>query len=45
VITVAVKDDLVARIESDLAGMTEKAIVDYAFRIMDTPPEDLFEVT
>jgi formylmethanofuran dehydrogenase subunit E len=44
-ITVTVREDLVARMESELAGMSEKAIIDYAFRIMDTPAGDLFEVT
>ena len=45
VITVTARQDVVARMEGDLEGMSEKAIIDYAFKIMDTPAVDLFEVT
>ncbi len=33
-----------AAIENDLKGAEEKAVIDYAFRIMDTAPEEMFEV-
>lgn len=44
-ITVTLRQDLLGRLERDLEGMAEKAIIDYAFEIMDTPAVDLFEVT
>lgn len=44
-ITVTLREDLLRRMERDLDGMSEKAIIDYAFEIMDTPAGDLFEVT
>jgi hypothetical protein len=31
-------------IETDLKGAEEKAVIDYAFKIMDTAPEEMFEV-
>jgi formylmethanofuran dehydrogenase subunit E len=44
-VAVALRSEFLAKIESDLKGAEEKAIVDYAFKIMDTPSEDIFEVT
>jgi formylmethanofuran dehydrogenase subunit E len=44
-VLVSLKDDFLARIEGDLKGAEEKAVVDYAFKIMNTAPEEMFEVT
>jgi formylmethanofuran dehydrogenase subunit E len=44
-VSIALRQEFLARIETDLDGVEEKAIVDYAFKIMDTPFEDIFEVT
>jgi formylmethanofuran dehydrogenase subunit E len=44
-VAVSLRPEFLAAIENDLAGVEEKAIVDYAFEIMDTPLEDIFEVT
>jgi formylmethanofuran dehydrogenase subunit E len=44
-IQITLKPEFLARIENDLDGAEEKAIVDYAFRIMDTAPEEMLEVT
>jgi formylmethanofuran dehydrogenase subunit E len=43
-VNVGLKDGFLARIEEDLKGAEEKAIIDYAFKIMDTAPEEMFEV-
>jgi formylmethanofuran dehydrogenase subunit E len=43
-ISITVRSEFLARIEKDLEGAPEKAVVDYAFKIMDTPSEDIFEV-
>ena len=42
---VDLKHDFVQRMERTLEGAAEKAVVDYAYRIMDTPAGELFEVT
>jgi formylmethanofuran dehydrogenase subunit E len=44
-LTVALRADFLERLERELAGAAEKAVIDYAFRIMDTPTGELFEVT
>jgi formylmethanofuran dehydrogenase subunit E len=43
-VTVTLKEGLLLSLERGLEGMPEKAIIDYAFEIMDTPAGDLFEV-
>jgi formylmethanofuran dehydrogenase subunit E len=42
--SIALRRGFLESIENDLKGAEEKAVVDYAFRIMDTPFEDIFEV-
>ena len=44
-VTITLRDDLLAGMERDLKGAGEKAIVDYGFKIMDTAPDEIFEVT
>jgi len=44
VLVVGLKPAFLRRMGRDLDGAPEKAVVDYAFRIMDTPQGDLFEV-
>jgi formylmethanofuran dehydrogenase subunit E len=44
-VSIALKDGFLRKMESDLKGADEKAVVDYAFKIMDTPLGDIFEVT
>jgi formylmethanofuran dehydrogenase subunit E len=44
-VDVRLRDDFLIRIEKDLEGADEKAIVDYSFRIMDTAPGEMFEVS
>ena len=41
---VTLRDDLLRSMEAELDGVPEKAVVDYSFRIMDTSPEEIFEV-
>jgi formylmethanofuran dehydrogenase subunit E len=41
---VTLRDDFLRAMEEELRGAAEKAVVDYSHRIMDTRPEDLFEV-
>ena len=43
-VTIALRDTFLAAMEAALGGSPEKAVVDYAHAIMDTAPEDLFEV-
>ncbi len=43
-VLVSLTDRFLAGIENDLKGAEEKAIIDYAFKIMDTAPEEIFEV-
>jgi hypothetical protein len=33
------------KMERELDGKPEKAVIDYAFRIMDTAPDEIFEVS
>ena len=44
-IRVRLLEDFLKRIEVDLEGVPEKAVIDYAFKIMDTQAEEIFEVT
>ena len=41
---IRLRQDFLERMERELEGSPEKAIIDYAFQIMDTPLDDLFEV-
>jgi formylmethanofuran dehydrogenase subunit E len=43
-LVVSLKASFLRRMDEALAGAPEKAVVDYAFLIMDTPEGDLFEV-
>jgi formylmethanofuran dehydrogenase subunit E len=43
--TVRLLKDVLKRLEVDLEGVPEKAVIDYAFKIMDTQLEEMFEVT
>lgn len=43
-LTVTLRDEFLEKMEADLEGAPEKAVVDYAYGIMDTPAEELFEV-
>ena len=43
-LVVTLKDGFLGSIENDLEGAEEKAVIDYAFKIMDTAPEEMFEV-
>jgi len=42
---VSVRNDFMSRMDHDLEGVGEKAVIDYAFRIMDTPVDHLFEIS
>jgi formylmethanofuran dehydrogenase subunit E len=44
-VTIRLKDDFLKRMEAELSGKPEKAMIDYAFGIMDTAPDQLFEVS
>jgi formylmethanofuran dehydrogenase subunit E len=44
-VSISLRQDFLRRIESDLEGAEEKAIIDYAFRIMDTATDEILEVT
>ena len=44
-VSIALKEDFLGRMERDLKDADMKAVVDYAFKIMDTPFGDIFEVT
>jgi formylmethanofuran dehydrogenase subunit E len=44
-VKVTIRREFLVRMERELAGRPEKAVVDYAFKIMDTAAVDLFEVT
>jgi formylmethanofuran dehydrogenase subunit E len=44
-VEIKVKQALLERIESELDGKPEKAVIDYAFGIMDTPRDEIFEVS
>jgi formylmethanofuran dehydrogenase subunit E len=43
-ITIELRAGFVEAMEAELDGVPEKAVVDYSYKIMDTPPEELFEV-
>jgi len=43
-ITIALRDDFLKSMEARLDGAAMKAVVDYSYEIMDTPPDQLFEV-
>ena len=44
-IAIRLRPEFLRRMERDLAGKGEKAVIDYAGKIMDTPAGELFEVT
>jgi formylmethanofuran dehydrogenase subunit E len=44
-LTISLTEGYLRRIETDLENASEKAIIDYAFKMMDTPPEEMFEVS
>jgi formylmethanofuran dehydrogenase subunit E len=44
-IMIRLKGGFLAGMERDLGEADEKAIVDYSFKIMDTAPDEIFEVT
>lgn len=41
---ITLRGDFRKAMDAELDGAAEKAVVDYSYRIMDTRPEDLFEV-
>ena len=43
-LTIRLRDEFLSNMEAELAGEPEKAIIDYAFKIMDTRAEEIFEV-
>jgi formylmethanofuran dehydrogenase subunit E len=43
-VVITLRDRFLRQIEVDLKGAEEKAVIDYAFKIMDTAPEEIFEV-
>lgn len=43
-VTLRLRQGFLERMERDLAGKPEKAVVDYAFRIMDTASDEILEV-
>ena len=43
-ISVSLRNDFLEKMEADLDDATEKAVIDYAYQIMDTSPDLLFEV-
>jgi len=43
-VLVSLKDRTLGGVEDDLRGADEKAVVDYAFKIMNTATEEIFEV-
>lgn len=40
---VSLRNEFLSRMDHDLQAASEKAVIDYAFRIMDTPVDQLFE--
>jgi formylmethanofuran dehydrogenase subunit E len=44
-IEIELRRDFLERMERDLDGKPEKAVIDYAFEIMDTAPEEMLEVS
>lgn len=45
VLKVTVRPDFLRRMDRDLKGAAEKAVIDYAYGIMDTPVDQLFETS
>ncbi len=43
-VSLRLKSDILCKMEAALENATEETVIDYAFKIMDTPYEDLFEV-
>ena len=43
-VRISLRDEFLKEMESSLQGKPEKAVVDYAFQIMDTPAEQFLEV-
>jgi formylmethanofuran dehydrogenase subunit E len=43
-VTVTLRKDFMKTMEKELAGAPEKAVVDYSHGIMDTSPDEIFEV-
>ncbi len=43
-VTISVINDFLKTLEKELEGRDERTIIDYASRIMDTSPEEMFEV-
>ena len=44
-LTISLRQEYLDRMERELDGVPEKAIIDYSFEIMDTPHEEMFEVS
>ena len=44
-LTIRLRQAYLERMERQLEGKPEKAIIDYAFGIMDTAPDEMFEVS
>jgi formylmethanofuran dehydrogenase subunit E len=44
-LTIGIRQAYLDRMERELDGVPEKAVIDYSFKIMDTPPEEMFEVS
>ena len=44
-LTITLRPDFLEAMERDLEGAPEKAVIDYSFQIMDTPVEEMFEVS
>jgi formylmethanofuran dehydrogenase subunit E len=42
---ISIRNDFLGLMDRDLEGATEKAVIDYAYRIMDTPVDQLFETS
>jgi len=45
VLRVSVRNDFLRRMDRDLEDAAEKAVIDYAYRIMDTPVDQLFKTS
>ena len=44
-LTIGIRQAYLDRMERELDGAPEKAVIDYSFEIMDTPSEEMFEVS
>jgi formylmethanofuran dehydrogenase subunit E len=44
-VRIALRDGFLKSMEADLGDAAEKAVIDYAFGIMDTPADHMFEVS